>query len=106
LVAGDELKLFADRLSAKTMRANQLRLTLSTLTYTLLVALRDLVPQGTELEGATPGNIRTRLLKVGAQVRVSVRRIVFALSDAFPAQDIFIRAARDLAAAMARASVS
>jgi hypothetical protein len=79
------------------MRANQLRLTLSTLAYTLLVALRNLALQDTELERATPGNIRTRLLKVGAQVRVSVRRVVVALSEAFPAQDIFVQAARNLA---------
>jgi hypothetical protein len=92
-----QLELFADRLSAQTMRANQLRLTLSTLAYTLLVALRNLALQDTELERATPGNIRTRLLKVGAQVRVSVRRVVVALSEAFPAQDIFVQAARNLA---------
>jgi hypothetical protein len=93
-----QLELFADRLSTQTMRANQLRLTLSTFAYTLLVALRRLGLKDTELERATPGNIRTRLLKVGAQVRVSVRRVVVALSDAFPAQDVFIQAARNLAA--------
>jgi hypothetical protein len=93
-----QLELFADRTSTQTMRANQLRLTLSTFAYTLLVALRRLGLQDTELERATPGNIRTRLLKVGAQVRVSVRRVVVALSEAFPAQDIFMQAARNLAA--------
>jgi hypothetical protein len=80
------------------MRANQLRLTLSTFAYTLLVALRNLALRDTELERATPGNIRTRLLKVGTQVHVSVRRVVIALSEAFPAQDIFVQAARNLAA--------
>jgi hypothetical protein len=93
-----QLELFADRLSAQTMCANQLRLTLSTLAYTLLVALRNLALQDTELARATPGNIRTRLLKVGAQVRVSARRVLVALSEAFPAQDIFVQAARNLAA--------
>ena len=52
---------------------------------------------------ATPGAIRTRLLKVGAQVRVSVRRVVVALSDAFPAQDVFVQAVRNLAALPAHA---
>ena len=98
-----QLELFADRTSTQTMRANQLRLTFSTLAYTLLVALRRLGLQDTELARATPGTIRTRLLKVGAQVRVSVRRVVVALSEAFPAQDIFIQAARNLAALPARA---
>ncbi len=98
-----QLELFADRLSTQTMRANQLRLTLSTVAYTLLVALRRLGLKDTELERATPGNIRTRLLKVGAQVRVSVRRVVVALSEAFPAQDIFMQAARNLAALPAHA---
>jgi len=98
-----QLELFADRTSTHTMRANQLRLTLSTVAYTLLVALRRLGLQNTELERATPGNIRTRLLKVGAQVRVSVRRVVVALSEAFPAQDIFMQVVRNLAAMPARA---
>jgi hypothetical protein len=98
-----QLELFADRTSTQTMRANQLRLTLSTVAYTLLVALRRLGLQNTELERATPGNIRTRLLKVGAQVRVSVRRVVVALSEAFPAQDIFMQAVRNLAALPAHA---
>jgi hypothetical protein len=99
-----QLELFADRLSTQTMRANQLRLTLSTFAYTLLVALRNLALQDTELERATPGNIRTRLLKVGAQVRVSVRRVVIALSEAFPARDLFVQAVHNLAAVPARAS--
>jgi hypothetical protein len=101
-----QLELFADRTSTQTMRANQLRLTLSTFAYTLLVALRRLGLQDTELARATPGNIRIRLLKVGAQVRVSVRRVVVALSEAFPAQDVFIQAARNLAARPARACPS
>jgi len=68
------------------------------------VALRRLGLRDTELERATPGNNRTRLLKVGAQVRVSVRRVVVALSEAFPAQDIFAWAARNLAPVPPRAS--
>jgi hypothetical protein len=98
-----QLELFADRTSTQSMRANQLRLTLSTFAYTLLVALRRLGLQDTALERATPGTIRTRLLKVGAQIRLSVRRVVVALSEAFPAQEIFMQAARNLAALPARA---
>ncbi len=64
-------------------------------------ALRRLALQDTELARATPDDIRTRLLKVGAQV--CVRRVVIALSEAFPAQDIFTRAESNLAAAPARA---
>ncbi len=68
------------------------------------VALRRLGLRDTELERATPCNIRTQLLKVGAQVRVSVRRVVVALSEAFRAQDSLAWAARNLAPVPARAS--
>lgn len=61
--------------------------------------------QDTELERATPGTIRARLLKVGAQIRVRVRRVVVALSEAFPAQEFFMQTARNLAALPARASL-
>ena len=74
-------------------------------TFALARALNGVIStvQGTELARATPGNIRPRLLKVGAQIRLSVRRVVVALSEAFPAHEIFIQAARNLAALPARA---
>jgi hypothetical protein len=83
-----QLDLFADRTSTRTMKANQLRLWLSSVAYVLMQALRERL-EGTELERATCGTLRTRLLKLGAQVRVSVRRVLVSLSSAYPLQDLF-----------------
>lgn len=91
-----QLGMFADRTSAHTMRANQLRLWMSSLAYALVHALRRLGLVGTELARAQVGTIRTRLLKIGGQVKASVRRIVIALSRAFPAQDVFRKALSNL----------
>ena len=84
-----QLDLFADRVSAHTMRANQVRLYFASIAYVLLNALRRLALQGTQLERAQCGTIRLHLLKIGAQVRVSVRKVWVALSEAFPLQEIF-----------------
>jgi hypothetical protein len=86
-----QLSLFADRTSCATMRANQLRLLFSTVAYVLLRALREFGLEGTELEHAQAATIRTRLLKIGAVVTVSVRRVRLALSEAFPLQTLFAR---------------
>lgn len=102
-IKAQQLDLFADRLSTATLRANQLRLYLSTFAYTLLIALRRLALSRTDLEYATPGTIRTRLLKVGAQFRQSVRRIAISFSEAFPARALFVQALANLAAIPARA---
>src|SRR5690606_1496842 len=75
-----KLNMFADRTSAATMRANQLRLWLSSLAYVLMEAVRRLALEGTELAKATAGTIRLRLLKIGAVVTVSVSRIKLASS--------------------------
>jgi len=91
-----QLGMFADRTSAHTMRANQLRLWLSSLAYALVHALRRLGLVGTELARAQVGTIRTRLLKIGGQVKASVRRIMIALSRAFPGQDVFWQALANL----------
>jgi hypothetical protein len=85
-----QLDLFADRTSTHTMKANQLRLWFSSVAYTLLQALRSVL-EGTELERATCGSIRTKLLKIGAQVRVSVRRVLVSLTSAYPLQELFAR---------------
>jgi hypothetical protein len=69
-----QLCLFAGRTSAATMRANQLRLWFSSVAYTLLVALRQRGLKGTELAQARCDTIRLKLLKIGALVRVTVRR--------------------------------
>jgi hypothetical protein len=84
-----QLQLFADRLSTHTMRGNQFRLWLSSLAYTLVETLRRLGLRGTELANAESGTIRVRLLKIGAVVRVSVRRVNVSMSSVFPLQDLF-----------------
>ena len=91
-----QLGMFADRTSAHTMRANQLRLWLSSLAYTLVQELRRVGLVGTELARAQVGTIRTRLLKIGGRVKVSVRRVRITLSSAFPLQEVFAQALRNL----------
>jgi len=84
-----QLDLFADRTSTATMAANQLRLWFSSFAYVLLSALRRLALPGTELAQATCGSIRSKLLKLGARVTVSVRRIKIAIASACPHQAAF-----------------
>jgi Transposase DDE domain group 1 len=81
-----QLDLFADRTSAATMRANQLRLWFASFAYVLLEALRRIGLRHTQLARATCGTIRLKLLKIGAQVRRSVRRIKVAMASACPYQ--------------------
>jgi hypothetical protein len=84
-----QLDLFADRTSAATMRANQLRLWFASMAYVLLTALRRIGLAHSELANATCGTIRLRLLKIGAQVTRSVRRIKIAMASACPSADLF-----------------
>jgi hypothetical protein len=84
-----QLEMFADRTSAHTMRANQLRLWFSSIAYVLMNLLRHFGLRGTEFERAQVGTIRLKLLKLGALVRVSVRRVVLSLSAATPVRDAF-----------------
>jgi hypothetical protein len=83
------LDLHADRMSTNYLASNQLRLWLATFGYLLLERLRALGLAGTELARATAGSVRLKLLKVAAQVRVSVRRVYVQLSSAYPLQEIF-----------------
>jgi Transposase DDE domain. len=100
-----QLDLYADRTSAATMRANQLRLWFYSMAYLLLCALRRIGLRDTDFANATCGTIRLKLLKIGALVRVSVRRIKIAMASACPAAQDWGRAAIRLAiAAIARAS--
>jgi hypothetical protein len=100
-----QLDLYADRTSAATMRANQLRLWFYSMAYVLLCALRRIGLHDSELAQATCGTIRLKLLKIGALVRISVRRIKIAMASACPAAQDWGRAAIRLAlAALARAS--
>jgi hypothetical protein len=79
-------------MSSATMRANQIRLWFSSLAYVLVDTVRRLGLTGSQLENATAGSIRLKLLKIGAVVTKSVRRIKFAFATACPMQDIFILA--------------
>ena len=79
-----QLDLFADRTSTATMCANQLRLWFAPLAYVLIDHLRRLALAGTALANATAGSIRLKLLKIGARVTISVRRIKVAMASAQP----------------------
>lgn len=84
-----QLYLFADRTSAATMRANQLRLWFSSVAYVLLQALRRLGLDGTELKKAQCHTIRLKLLKIGAQIKISVRKIWISLAEGYPYKNTF-----------------
>jgi hypothetical protein len=93
-----QLALFADRTSTATMKANQLRLWLSSIAYCLLNDLRELGLKGTEWAKAQCGTLRTRLLKIGAQVSISVRRVLIRMASSYPCQDVFVHALSNLRA--------
>jgi len=100
-----QLDLYADRTSAATLRANQLRLWFASMAYVLICALRRIGLAETIFADATCGTIRLKFLKIGALVRISVRRIKIAMASACPAADDWGHAARRLAdAAKARAA--
>lgn len=84
-----QLGLFAGRTSCHHFVANQFRLLLSSFAYSLIQTLRCTTLAGTELARAQATTIRTKLLKIGAVVKISVRRIVLQLSSAYPLQDLF-----------------
>jgi hypothetical protein len=88
----EQMCLFADRLSTDEMKGNQLRLYFSALTYTLVEALRRLALKGTEWAQAQVDTIRLKLFKIGAIVRISVRRIVLQMSSAYPWKHIYAAA--------------
>jgi len=85
----EQFSLFADRVSAETMRANQMRLYLSTTAYILVSGLRRLGLKGTELAQAQVSTIRTRLLKIGAQIRVTARKVWISMASSYPWQDLY-----------------
>ena len=91
--------MFAGRTSAATMRANQLRLWFAAFAYVLLCALRRIGLTGTAMATATCGTIRLKLLKIGALVVTSVRRVKIAMASSCPYQDIFAHAHERLIAA-------
>jgi len=85
----EQFSLFADRVSAETMRANQMRLYLSTAAYILVSGLRRLGLKGTELAQAQVSSIRTKLLKIGAQIRVTVRKVWVSMASSYPWQGLY-----------------
>ena len=91
-----QLYLFADRTSCQTMRANQLRLWLSSAAYVLMQALRQHGLTETPLAQAQCDTIRLKLLKIGALIRVTVRRVWFALAQSCPYQAVFTQVCDNL----------
>ncbi len=85
----EQMSLFAERVSAATMRANQLRLYLSAAAYLLMQGLRRLALAGTELATAQVNTIRLKLLKIAASVRLSVRKVWIAMASSYPYQGLF-----------------
>ena len=85
----EQLSLFSERMSAQTLRANQLRLYFSSLAYTLMLGLRRLGLEGTALAQAQTETIRRRLLKIGVRVRVTARRVWLSLSEGWPDRQLF-----------------
>jgi hypothetical protein len=85
----EQFSLFADRVSAETIRANQLRMYFSAVAYVLLSGLRRLGLKGTEMATAQATTIRLRLLRIGAFVRISVRRICLSLPRSYPWPALF-----------------
>ena len=94
-----QLGLFADRTSCHKFLANQFRLLLASAAYVLLEHLRRVALPGTELAQAQVGTIRTTLLKIGARVVVSARRIYLSLASGYPLAALFRRVARRLTSA-------
>jgi hypothetical protein len=86
-----QLGLFADRTSTSEMRANQIRLYFSSFAYVLMSSLRRTGLKETNMEKAQCGTIRTKLLKIGTQVRVTVRKVWLSFSEAYPYKEIFLR---------------
>ena len=85
----EQLSLFADRTSTALLRSNQIRLYFSSLVYLLIEALRRLGLQGTELARAQCDTLRLRLLKIGAQIRVTVRRVWISLAEGYAYAALF-----------------
>ena len=86
---GEQFEMFADRASSATLQANQLRLWFSAMAYVLVDTLRRVGLRHTQFADAAVATIRLKLLKLGAQVRKSVRRIRFAIASGCPNKDEF-----------------
>jgi hypothetical protein len=93
-----QMGLFADRTSTESIHGNQFRLYCSSIAYLLMHALRRLALKDTELETAQCTTIRLKLLKIGAQIEVTVRRVWFRFAAGYPYQDVFAQAFDNLQA--------
>ena len=91
-----QLGLFADRTSAHTMRANQLRLYFSSFAYVLMHALRRLGTQGTELARAQCTTLRLKLLKIGTRINITARRVWLSFSQSYPYAETFAKVLANL----------
>ena len=85
----EQYMLFAGRVSAATMRANQLRLSFSAMAYVLMQALRRIGLQATDLARAQVETIRLRLLKIGARIRITARKVWVSMASSYPLQALF-----------------
>jgi hypothetical protein len=92
----EQFEMFSDRTSSETMRANQLRLWFSTIAYTFMHLLRRVGLTDSNFNKAQCQTLRLKLLKIGAQVKVSVRRVHIAFSEAFPLKEILRKAIRNI----------
>ena len=93
-----QLGLFADRTSAATLRANQLRLYFASFAYVLMHGLRRLGLAGTELARAQATTIRLKLLKIGTRLRITVRKVWLSFSETYPYASVFARIVANLRA--------
>jgi hypothetical protein len=91
-----QLYLFADRTSTQTMHGNQIRLWFSSVAYVLMHALRRLALRGTAMARAQCHTIRLKLLKIGAQIRVTARRVWVSMAEGYPYREIFVKAFANL----------
>ena len=92
----EQFALFADRVSVSTMRGNQLRIYLSVIAYTLMNGLRRLGLKATALATAQVGTIRLKLLKIGALIQVTVRKVWVRMASSYPYQSLFSQALQQL----------
>jgi hypothetical protein len=98
----EQLSLFADRTSTAFLRSNQTRLYFSSVAYLLMEALRRLGLKQTELAEAQCATIRLKLLKIGALIRITVRKVWVSLAGGYPYQELFAQVYTQLLAAPLR----
>lgn len=87
-----QLEMFADRTSAGSLEANQLRLYFASVAYMLMHAIRRLALEGTQFAKAQCGTIRNKLLKIGATIRVTVRKVWVSMPTSYPWVNEFMKA--------------